>query len=91
MGGKTRRIYLLGLPLRVTLAPMSETLSYGERHRTRKGQEKSGGGKDRSSHCSSWASCLPDAMLPKRDAVLGGSLVSVVLELAVWQRRQILN
>ena len=88
MGGKTRRIYLLGLPLRVTLAPMSETLSYGERHRTRKGQEKSGGGKDRSSHCSS---CLPDAMLPKRDAVLGGSLVSVVLELAVWQRRQILN
>ena len=40
MGGKTRRIYLLGLPLRVTLAPMSETLSYGERHRRRKGQEK---------------------------------------------------
>ena len=74
MGGKTRRIYLLGLPLRVTLAPMSETLSYGERHRRRTGQEKTGGGKDRSSQYSSWASYVPDVILTKRDAVLGGGL-----------------
>lgn len=54
-------------------------------------RRRPGGGKDRSSQYSSWASYVADVMLSRRDAVLGGGLVSLVLELAVWQRRQILN
>lgn len=46
-------------------------------------RRRPGGGKDRSSQYSSWASYVPDVVLTKRDAVLGGGLVSVVLQLAV--------